>query len=1235
MAKLYDKLHKYRESLRIKEGKRTPTAVIADGPLENLARAKPTSLDDMLKVAGIGKAFVAKYGEGFLQVIMSDLKPMKLTMMRKEAADTLKNLQARLTNVNRRNRMLYLPRTATGRAIDLSTGDITKVVDTMFAFYGIGMAGEGTPIAVCGSDDPTYAQYNRLIQYASAGIRETGNNNLYVGFPFAVGRLGNGKDKFDVIAPLVLFPVKLENVDGKILMKEDCARSVSYNSALLLLHNKFCGGSFAMPQCELEEVRKRDFIAETLAFYKNCGINIDLDASGKLTKFPTYTASTFPVKAADKYVLVRSAVVGLFPMYSGAMQKDFDDIIERGLMPPTLAELLKDADEIDDFYGDSTDDTDDGQLDADGNIDHISELNVSQERAVEQAASQTTLVMQGPPGTGKSQTITSMVSNEVCNGRNVLIVSQKRAALSVIYSRLGALSRYALFIDDPKDKDAFYGKLKYMLDSADKPAAFNNVAYDRTVAAIGEDTAALDGIAAALLGDMYGAPLIDIYRENIGNPFKIAESSVSGDKPESAVFAECVPSALLDRGYDELKASRAYLDDETLMATLDEFYDLGERYDWLIDVKKNISGSEISEMIAALDKLLDMYAYDRSLRGKLKFRKRLKEFVKEKFVAYDRKLYKRFVKDPVGLFNGMKAYTTFYESKLTADTLDFGTRLYFGTLKNLQKATGKSTRELCGRLFEYCGYSFIDRFENEHRDIVSRIKGFPTIVSRICASIDKKRSLTRDKMQNLLKNAFNTNIAESKRRSDMLRAIDGKRRPAISKFIEKFEFELFRGVRVFLMTPEAVSELLPLKNDLFDLLVFDEASQIYVERGIPAIARARRLVVCGDRKQLRPSSLGDGRISVDDDDDSAIEEESLLDIARFTFPEIMLGYHYRSRYEELIAFSNAAFYDGRLNISPNPTKPETPPITVHKVNGVWDERINPVEARKTVELISAHLAYNESLPESERETLGVITFNATQRDHILDLLDEKCDADPTFRRMYRNECARTIDGEDVGLFVKNIENVQGDERDAIIFSFAYARNKKGVVSRNFGWLNRQGGENRLNVAISRAKKRIDIVTSIIPIDLKTDDVKSEGVKILRKYLEYAYYVSDGDTDGAMRVLDSFKSDNAHVTDARSGGLADVLCAALQERGIDVERNVGMGNYKLDLAIKNSRGEYALGVECDDSVLQANASTRERDVMRGKFLRSRGWTLVRVWSSDWYDDPDKVVKDLLAKAGGLM
>ncbi len=1222
---LYQKLYDYREKLRNRENKHTPTAIIADAPLKSMARLAPTTAEDMLKISGIGRSFVANYGMGFLNIILGEQKPVKLTMMRAEVKDTLKNLQSRLTNINRRNRMLYLSKPVVGRAIDLCGKDGKRNAAVIDALLSCG----GARIELCDGESELYTQYNRLIRAADSSLRETGSNTMYVGYPFAIGKCGEGKNSFNVSAPLVLFPVTLENTGGRIIMTADDSRDITYNNALILCYNKFNGkGALSLPSCAVDNIIKSAFVRDLLAFYAESGITIAKDGTPTdLAKLAQYTDKTFPKLKDNEYKLVNSAAVGMFPMNSGAMQKDFDDIIESGVMPPTLTGLLEGADEIDDMYGDSEELADGAYpVDSEGFIDYINELNVSQERAIEKSATEHTLVMQGPPGTGKSQTITSMITDAVDDGKNVLIVSQKHAALSVIYSRLGRLAKYALFVDDPKDKATFYARLKVMFDAADSPAPFNAPAYNRAVATVDADLAALDDLAARLESSDFGAPMIRIYRENLDNPFKAAERTVVASE-EAAVFRACVPNALLDCGYESVKNACAYLDDAELLRTLDEYYSLAEKYGWLIDFKKGLSSAQVAERVAELDGILDLYAY----RGKFKFKRALKAFLKRNFDIYNRALYKTFVKAPVDLYNGLKEYNNFHNAKLAADSLDFCTRLYYGALYLISAETGKPTSALDRRLAEYCGYAYIDRFENENRDVLTGISGYSTVVSRICQSIDKKRMLTRDKTMNVLKTEFNANIAESKRRGDMLRAIDGKRRPAIGRFVEKFEFELFRGVRIFLMTPEAVSEVLPLKNDLFELLVFDEASQIYVERGIPAIARAKRLVVCGDHKQLRPSSLGDGRITVDEDEESeaVLEEESLLDIARFKFPEVMLSYHYRSRYEELIAFSNAAFYGGRLNISPNPTPSAAPPITVHKVNGVWEDRVNRAEAEKVLSLLTAYLDEVEKLPQAERETLGVITFNAQQRDCILDMIDKKCDADARFKTAYSSAVKRRRDGEDYGLFVKNIENVQGDERDRIIFSFAYAHNAKGVMSRNFGWLNRPGGENRLNVAISRAKRKIDIVTSIIPSDLRVDDIKTTGVHILRKYLDYAYCISSGDRAGAEQVLSSFVDIGLPRTEAKSGGLADKLYAALVKRGANVERNVGMGSYKLDVAVKNAKGEYAVGIECDDMLLEKDLKARERDVMRKKFLESRGWKLLRVWSSEWYDDSEKVISDILA------
>lgn len=1226
MNELYEKFTAHRQKLRDKENKNTPSGIIADAPLKALARSKPTTLDDMQKITGIGKAFCAKYGQGFLDIILADLKPTKLTMMRKEARETLKSLQSRLTNLNKRNRMLYLPKITSGRVNDLFSGGCAgaDVVEVL-------LSGKGS-VKLCDSLSGDYTAYNRLIRASRSTARETGTNMLYVGYPFAVGRCGT-TSAFNVAAPLVLFPVALENKNGNIVLEFDRTRDVTYNNALLLCNSKFNGkGASTVPSCAIDEVSKRDFIKDVSSFYSANGIKIAA-SDGRPEKFFSYTEKTFPKLAANTYQIRHVAAVGVFPMYSGALQKDFDDIIDAGVMPAPVAALLEGAGDIDDFYGSSVELVESNvPLDSEARVDYINELNVSQERAIEFAQSEPALVMQGPPGTGKSQTITSMISDAVCKNKNVLVVSQKRAALSVIYSRLAKLSRYCMFIDDPKDKEAFYGRLRLMFDAKEAPAPYNQVALNRAVSAIDEDIDGLEKVSAALTSTDYGAPLLQIYKENFDNEFMRGERERIRQTIElSAIYRRNVPDQLLSCGYEEIKAARVYLDDAELLETLREYYELSERYGWLMEFKRNLSGSAIAILVSELDKILDEYAYG---HGRFKFRRAVKAFVKANFTKYTRALYKAFRKDPVNLYNGVKAYETFFEAKITADSLNFATKLYFGTLVNLAAETGKPLGELNGELKEYCGYAIIDKFETDNRDTLSRITNYTSIVSRIVQGIDKKRDLTRDRTLSVLKTAFNTHMVESKRRGEMMRAIDGQRRQSPSKFVDKFKFELFRGVRVYLMTPEAVSELLPLENGLFDLLVFDEASQIYVERGVPAIARAKRIVVCGDHKQLRPSSLGDGRITPDDDDDDMLaEEESLLDIARFKFPEVMLSYHYRSRYEELIAFSNAAFYGGRLNTSPNPTPPRESPVRVYKVNGVWEDRVNRAEAQKTLELIKKHLRGN-----GERETLGVITFNALQRDCILDLIDKACDADPEFKTRYTAESNRKRDGEDVGLFIKNIENVQGDERDRIIFSFAYAYNPKGVMSRNFGWLNRPGGENRLNVAISRAKRHIDIVTSIIPSDLRVDDIKSVGVHVLRKYLDYAYCVSDGDRVNAKAVLDSFNTE-LPKTAPIFGDVKSVLCERvaklLSDKGVILEREVGMGCYKLDLAVKDKAGNYLLGIECDDAAYSDESAARERDVMRRRFLQSRGWKLYRVWSSDFYHDPDAVVADILNKAQGAV
>ncbi|XP_023210747.1 uncharacterized protein LOC111613625 [Centruroides sculpturatus] len=414
------------------------------------------------------------------------------------------------------------------------------------------------------------------------------------------------------------------------------------------------------------------------------------------------------------------------------------------------------------------------------------------------------------------------------------------------------------------------------------------------------------------------------------------------------------------------------------------------------------------------------------------------------------------------------------------------------------------------------------------------------------------------------------------------------------------------------MTPEVVSEILPSQKGMFDLVVFDEGSQIYVEKAIPTILRGQKVLVAGDNKQLRPSSLGVGRIEYDDEteeeeqfgSEAALEEESLLDLACAKYDQTMLDYHYRSKYEELIAFSNYAFYRGRLRVSPNFEKPITPPIEVIKVpNGIWVKRTNHQEAVQVLRLLKQFLDRRQ-----KQETVGIITFNSAQRDLIEDLIDEECRKSPKFATIYKKELERrSAEGEDLGIFIKNIENVQGDERDTIIFSFAYAKNESGRVVRNFGWLNQEGGENRLNVAVTRAKLKIYIVTSVKSSELRVEDLKNRGPKILKKYLQYAEAISDGKSNEAQRILHSLNDAPSEEDTLTFDSEFEIqVYDELVARNFKVETQVGIGGYRIDLAIKNhDQTKYLLGIECDGKLYHSSKTARERDIHRQAYLESRG------------------------------
>ncbi|MBI1663917.1 MAG: DUF559 domain-containing protein [Nitrosopumilus sp.] len=461
----------------------------------------------------------------------------------------------------------------------------------------------------------------------------------------------------------------------------------------------------------------------------------------------------------------------------------------------------------------------------------------------------------------------------------------------------------------------------------------------------------------------------------------------------------------------------------------------------------------------------------------------------------------------------------------------------------------------------------------------------------------------------------------------------------VRKLFQSYDSYLFQIAPCWLASPESVSKVFPLEQNLFDLVIVDEASQLAVERAIPFLYRARRAVIAGDEKQLPPFDLFQIREDEPEEEDEAIsEEKSLLDLARTRYKTINLSWHYRSQYQDLINFSNHAFYEGLLNVAPNAINdPQHPPIRWIRCNGMWENQTNHVEAKRVVDEIR-NVWESKFDQEGVYPSIGVITFNEKQQELIKDVIDKRLESDPEFLELHTS--AHEGAKKDDSLFVKNIENVQGDERDVIIFSVGYAKDADGIFANFFGTLSMKGGENRLNVAVTRARKEMIVVSSIDPADIKPTS-KYDGPKRLRQFLEYAKMTNSLNEEGQKAVLSEINPDMERITESKrvkfDSDFEIQVYKKLQERGHRIETQVGFSGYKIDLAIVHPHDEnrYLLGIECDGATFHSAKSIKERDVMRQKFLEGKGWTIERIWSRNWWKNPKHEIDRIDTKINELV
>ena len=430
----------------------------------------------------------------------------------------------------------------------------------------------------------------------------------------------------------------------------------------------------------------------------------------------------------------------------------------------------------------------------------------------------------------------------------------------------------------------------------------------------------------------------------------------------------------------------------------------------------------------------------------------------------------------------------------------------------------------------------------------------------------------------------------------------------IRKLIAEVGGSLLKLTPCFMMSPLSVAKFLPREFPQFDLIIFDEASQITVWDAVGSIARGKNVIVVGDPKQMPPTKFFN---RLDSDSDDGMDLESILDQALVArLPHHRLTGHYRSRHESLIRFSNVTYYENSLITYPS-NRTEKSAVIWHRVDGLYGKgtnMTNPIEAKALVEFVVSRLK-KSSLRDL---SIGIVAMNTNQQRLIEDLLDDKRRKHPEIEEFFGDAVQEPV-------FVKNLETVQGNQRDIICISVGFGPNKPGTntMSMNFGPLNRQGGERRLNVAITRATSGVHLFTSFDASMIDLSRTKSAAVRDLKTYIDFA---ARGDIAIASAETRFYEAD---VFDS---DFEEAVALKLRDRSWKIRTQVGVSKFRIDLGVVHPEfpGSFLAGIECDGATYHSSPSARDRDMVRHIILEDLGWKLLRIWSTDFFRDPDLVI-----------
>ena len=954
--------------------------------------------------------------------------------------------------------------------------------------------------------------------------------------------------------------------------------------------------------------REEDIILNiTLVELLKQGFIINLDEMKKLPKDENgvdvkliFNYIRMMIAEQKRWGVIEEAMLGLFSFNKFVMWNDIHSNADKLRENVVVASLIDKCDK----QAVSTEAVDARMIDKESApMDFAIPLDVdsSQMEAIVESGRGRSFILHGPPGTGKSQTITNMIANALYQGKRVLFVAEKMAALSVVQSRLEKINLAPFCLELHSNK----ATKKHFLEQMDEVLKVAKIKSpeeyaQRSDELFKERKELISYMEALHHKSSRGLSLYDCILEYLSiTEDEITEQLPPMERMNATYFAQCREQI------DQINAILNIVG----QPNLHELYGLEPM-------------NNKQETLDAIRMLLEKYKNDQE-----KFENKAEKWLLMRYFA---KLYYSMSRKRI-----TKKLNTLTEQEKTPDDITSHADQWTKGYKKMREwyhwvdkkrelvqiglnpvvakiEKGDSPNETMNAFLKGMYHELIENTidENEQLRMFNGLK-FRQKIDKYKSDTARFQELSKEELYSKLASrvpSTSAAIAEGSEIGILKRNIaNGGRGKSIRSIIDDIPTLLPRLCPCMLMSPISVAQYIDINADKFDLVIFDEASQMPTSEAVGAIARGKALVVVGDSKQMPPTSFFTTN-QVDEDEVDIDDMESILDdCITLSLCEHQLNWHYRSKHESLIAFSNSQYYGNRLLTFPS-IDDHVAKVTLVPVNGIYDKghtRCNPEESKAIVSEIIRRL----SDEELQKYSIGVVAFSKVQGDLIEDDLTEVLDKNPQFKEIAMN-------GKEP-IFVKNLENVQGDERDVILFSIGYGTDKDGRVSMNFGPLNNVGGERRLNVAVSRARYEMMVFSNLksSQIDLKRSN--SKGVEGLKGFLEFA-------ETGQL----PFNSDTAH--DSISNVMVKQICDALASKGYLTEKFVGRSNFKVDIAVSTKIHPeiFILGILCDGRSYFDTKTTRDREIVQPNVLRMLNWRIMRVYSLDWYENRERTLDQIL-------